>query len=521
MSVIVSIDHSTGDLTQYTTTVTDGGNLSVAAGAALGGSNYGLSCYINDTTAIYGQYVTATNTSGVVRARFYIDPNTLTMAASDEFIVFSIKNSSDLIVSYVDLFYSATFGYRIRSFIRNDAGADTANAITTISDAPHYIEIKVVRATTNVSADGSIQLWIDGISIDTVGSIDNYDRFLDCKNFYFGPSGALDAGTSGTLYLDELVANDDGGEIGPVSSTVTITVAEGNVGTSGDAVTVSFTAAPSILTGKGRLDPFRGWTSSRLLGSTRGLVRWVMLECDECPNGMRVWRDWYNLNVPFAVVYIDTAEGFVAATQDAVTVTFTGGSGIPSVDVAEGFVSTTGDAVTVGVLYPLTVSEGFVTSTGDAVTVSTTANITIAEGFVSTTGDVVTVSGGTLTQTITVAEGFVTSTGDAVTVSYSIPVVSITVSEGFVATSGDVITCNTITGLTVAEGFVVTTGDIVTILLMNLVYPGTRRINYTNSNGSYSAGRRANNYTASPTDYETSVRNNYYVNIRETAEVED
>jgi hypothetical protein len=37
MSIIINIDHETGDLTQYTSTVTDSGDLSVAVGAALAG----------------------------------------------------------------------------------------------------------------------------------------------------------------------------------------------------------------------------------------------------------------------------------------------------------------------------------------------------------------------------------------------------------------------------------------------------------------------------------------------------
>jgi len=214
MSVIVDIDHEIGDLTEYTSTVTDGGDLSVAAAAALAGTVYGLNVLIDDTTAIYGIKSGLNDTSGKLRARFYIDPNTLTMATDDQFIVWRAQNTSTASLAKVDLYRSAAPAYRIQVTIFNDAGAGTASSFYTITDEPHYIEIYLQRAATSISSDGSLQLWIDGVSKQTISGIDNYDRFPNFDIIHLGAIANLDAGTSGTLYLDQLVVNDDGSEIG-------------------------------------------------------------------------------------------------------------------------------------------------------------------------------------------------------------------------------------------------------------------------------------------------------------------
>ena len=67
MSVIVDINHEVGDLTEYTATQTDSGDLSVTAGAALVGT-YGLSVLIDGAGDIYGEYnLGSNNTSGQYR----------------------------------------------------------------------------------------------------------------------------------------------------------------------------------------------------------------------------------------------------------------------------------------------------------------------------------------------------------------------------------------------------------------------------------------------------------------------
>jgi hypothetical protein len=66
MAVVADIDLESGDLSEFSGTVTDGGDLSVTQAAALAGSEYGLQCVIDDTTAVYGYVLLGSpNTSGL------------------------------------------------------------------------------------------------------------------------------------------------------------------------------------------------------------------------------------------------------------------------------------------------------------------------------------------------------------------------------------------------------------------------------------------------------------------------
>src|SRR4030067_1482924 len=164
MSVIVNIDHETGDLTQYTSTVADGGDLSVAAGAALAGTGYGLSALIDDTTSFYGVKSGLNNTSGQFRARFYLNRNTLTAAAANIFNIFRTFNTSSQQLSIAYLRVTTIPTYRIKVSIFLDSGSYVDSAYYNITDAPHYIEIHLIRASSAVASDGSLQFWIDVVS---------------------------------------------------------------------------------------------------------------------------------------------------------------------------------------------------------------------------------------------------------------------------------------------------------------------------------------------------------------------
>lgn len=233
MSVLFNIDHSTGDLSQYTSTVTDSGDLSVTSGAALAGTNYGLSCLIDDTTAIFGRI----HLAGAVtqtRLRFYFDPNSLTMANNNTFILayFAQNGGSFLRTWYLDFRYLSATGYRLILRGLTDGGSVPVNDVCDISDAPHYIEIHSVRAATDVSADGTLQWWVDGVDQGTFTGIDNYNLFADYNGrFIVGATADLDTGTSGTFYLDEFKANDDGSVIGPVGAATTYTDTGSDVST--------------------------------------------------------------------------------------------------------------------------------------------------------------------------------------------------------------------------------------------------------------------------------------------------
>jgi hypothetical protein len=210
-ATVFNIDNETGNLTQYTNT---SGAVSATAGAALAGS-YGLSTIVSATVAWGRKVVTQ---AAIARFRFYIDPNTITMANGDAFVIQNLQQNASpyAVFEQIQLKYVTGTGYQLAVDIYNDAGY-LATYTQNITDAPHYVEVNFVRAATSTSIDGTFAWWIDGVAKDTRASIDNYNKFSDQQwQTSIGAVTGRDAGTSGTIYLDEWVMNDDGSTIGAV-----------------------------------------------------------------------------------------------------------------------------------------------------------------------------------------------------------------------------------------------------------------------------------------------------------------
>jgi hypothetical protein len=214
-ATIIDIDHEV-DLSEYDSTVTDGGDLSADAAAALASTSKGLNCLIDDTTSIYGQVSSASWPSGAdadLRVRFYVDPNGLTMTSGDIFTIFAFyTNGAPWFLGFVEMRYDGA-SHELRLTAKEDDGTNHEDT-EDISDAEHYVEVYFERASSDVAADGRCRWWIDGTLKQDFTSLDNYDAFVDIALARLGACVGLDAGTSGTFYLDQLKCNDDGAEIG-------------------------------------------------------------------------------------------------------------------------------------------------------------------------------------------------------------------------------------------------------------------------------------------------------------------
>jgi hypothetical protein len=220
---LFDITHETADLSQYDASVTDGGDLAVTTGAALVGS-YGLRCLVNDGTAIYGDK--AFTATPVFRGRFYIDPNSFSYGAGDTEVMY-LSNSSLADVAAINFLGGSPYGFEL--YAVNDADSwSLAASTTTMSDAPHYVEIYVVAATQAGKNDGVMQVWLDGAYIGGLTNIDSDVRALTIANVRFGAKPWNNP--SGTLFLDDFKANGDGSVIGPADTTILKTVTDAGAG---------------------------------------------------------------------------------------------------------------------------------------------------------------------------------------------------------------------------------------------------------------------------------------------------
>jgi hypothetical protein len=151
---------------------------------------------VDDTVSIY---VTdeLPNAETHYRARFYLDPNSISMADGLDFYIFTGYDTSSAF--QVQLGFSAG-NYRIRLRQQNDSNSTTSTAWVTISDAPHVIEIEWWASTAAGANNGGANLWIDGVPSGSLSGLDNDIRRIEFVRL--GAISGLNAGTLGTYYLD-------------------------------------------------------------------------------------------------------------------------------------------------------------------------------------------------------------------------------------------------------------------------------------------------------------------------------
>jgi hypothetical protein len=90
--------------------------------------------------------------------------------------------------------------YGVQTRVRVDDNTQLDTGFFDVTDAEHSIELDWRRATDAVSNDGSLEMWIDGVSVSTLTSLSNSVRSVDFVRL--GPQ-SLKGGTAGTLYFDQ------------------------------------------------------------------------------------------------------------------------------------------------------------------------------------------------------------------------------------------------------------------------------------------------------------------------------
>ncbi len=197
--VIFADGFESGDTSAWTNEVDPDNDLLVNGNVALYGS-FGLKARIDDTNSMY---VAKTFTDkSRFRARFYFDPNSLTMPTATGFIISQGRDASG--VSYqVELGYTTASGYRVRTQVYNDAQVLAVGSWVNISDNPHFVEIDWKAADTGTT-NGYLSLWVDGVAQGSQTGIDNDTRVVN--EVRLGAVAGIEAGTGGTnkeLRLDK------------------------------------------------------------------------------------------------------------------------------------------------------------------------------------------------------------------------------------------------------------------------------------------------------------------------------
>lgn len=148
----------TGDLSAWSQNVNDSGDLAASAGAAMAG-DYGMIALIDDNNRIYIVEESPFMETRY-RARFYFDPNTITMANNNAHYIFYGYGASETLIVRIELRYSVG-DYQIRAEARDDGSTWSSSDWVTLPDGPHAIELDWQAASGDGSNNGRLSLWVD------------------------------------------------------------------------------------------------------------------------------------------------------------------------------------------------------------------------------------------------------------------------------------------------------------------------------------------------------------------------
>jgi hypothetical protein len=182
----------TGDLTEWSSSQTDGGHLSVTASSRYWGY-FGLKAQIADNNDLYVQNDTPDSETHY-RARFYFDPNSITMAAGDMPVIFAGYHDTTQV--FCIQLQKAGGVYQVRISMRSDAGTWTYSSWVNITDGWNALEIEWYAALNT----GSMKLWVDGSEGTTVDSVDN--DTLTLTGVRLGVM-SVPTGTRGVVHFDD------------------------------------------------------------------------------------------------------------------------------------------------------------------------------------------------------------------------------------------------------------------------------------------------------------------------------
>jgi hypothetical protein len=186
-----------GGFLAWTTSVSDNGSLSADVPAALTGS-VGLSVNINDNNAIYVQD-DLSNGETRYRARFYFDPNSITMSNGNAHYLFYGYSGTSTAVVRVE-FRRSSNTYQVRISLVNDGTTWTNTSWFTITDAQHFVELDWRSSSAVGANNGGVTFWIDGTQRANLTGIDNDTRRIDRSRL--GAVAGIDTATRGTEYFD-------------------------------------------------------------------------------------------------------------------------------------------------------------------------------------------------------------------------------------------------------------------------------------------------------------------------------
>jgi hypothetical protein len=190
-----------GDLTRWSSAVTDGTDLRAAGAAAQAGTAHGMAATVNDTNPIYVQDDTP-SAEGRYRARFYFDPHGFDPGeAAGSHRIRLLIAFADAGTRSISIVLKRTAGaYSVEGRVRLDDGSRADTGFFDITDAPHFFEFDWRQASTLGATDGTFTLRVDDTVVSTLTGLQDGSSTVGYVRL-----GAMTVktGATGTLRFDQ------------------------------------------------------------------------------------------------------------------------------------------------------------------------------------------------------------------------------------------------------------------------------------------------------------------------------
>jgi uncharacterized repeat protein (TIGR03803 family) len=198
---------TSGTMSSWTGSSTDGGDLNVTADAGMASdgepTNYGIQASVNDRNALYVEDETPSDETRY-RVKFYVHPLTFDPGeAGGRFrvrILLGFDASPSLRRQFAVVLRRIGGQYSLMVRTTRANGTRVNTSFFPLSTAPHSIQLDWQRSSAAGVADGSLTLWIDGVQQQVVSGIDTGLFGIDLVRL--GPT-SIKPGANGMLYLDK------------------------------------------------------------------------------------------------------------------------------------------------------------------------------------------------------------------------------------------------------------------------------------------------------------------------------
>lgn len=175
---------------------------------------------VNNTNANYLE-IPLSNTTNVIRCRYYLNPASLTFGTNDTFSLTRFRGTASSDTTHRMYIGNVSGSFFLNATSQTESAGGFANGFYAISKAnPILIEDAFTRSSGVGVADATYTLWVDGVQQYQRTGFINYTSFGLVNKVWIGGVAEIDAGTSGSFALGKILIQNTNTTIGPYQNII-------------------------------------------------------------------------------------------------------------------------------------------------------------------------------------------------------------------------------------------------------------------------------------------------------------